>query len=315
MELPDAQLPLPRFAVGTASLRIDEAPRALEQIRELFCIAIAAGMNWIDTAPLYGQGKIEAAVGKALRDLPRNSYRISTKTGYVMNECAIAALSEGDPRTKTYPPRNFSYDFTATSLERSFAMLQTQILDAVFLHDPTAADKADIEAGALRVLQRLKRDGAVRNIGIGLSDISAALHLIENLQLDLIMLAGGYTLLVRDAGERLLERCRELEIDVLAAGALNSGILADPFAPSPRFNYAAAPIEIVSRARELDAICRAAHVPLRAAALQFPLRHPAIRTVVTGPASAAELRDVIEMISYPVPLALWATLESAGERI
>ena len=302
--------PLSRFAVGTASLHLNDGAESIERVRDMVRIALAAGINWFDTAPLYVSGLAEGAVGQALSGIPRDSYHLSTKTGYVITEQTIAAMRTGDPRTKKYPPLSFSYDFTASSLERSFSRLRTSHLDAVFLHDPMPAHLDEISTGAMRVLDRMKRNGAVRSIGIGLSDVNAALFFLGRLQLDIIMLAGRYTLLIKD-GEELLDRCRELGVTMLAAGALNSGLLADPFAPAPRFDYRAAPPVMIARARELDSICRTFDVPLRAAALQFPLRHPSVRAVVTGPASPAELRDIIAMAGRPIPSSLWSLLEHA----
>jgi D-threo-aldose 1-dehydrogenase len=303
----------PRFAVGTAAVPLGGGFDDRARLNEMFRVAIDAGMNWFDTSPLYVEGKAEAATGEALVGIARDSYRLSTKTGYVMNEQTIAAIRTADPRVRNHPPKDFSFDFTKRSLETSFKRLKLSRIDAVFVHDPAASDLADIERGAMRALEPMKQRQEITSIGIGLSSIDAAMAFLGRLPLDVLMIAGQYTPLVRDAADELLGRCAELGVTVIAAGPLNSGLLADPFAAAPRFNYGVAPQSVIDEARRLHALCRSFEVPLRAAALQFPLRHRAIDTVMTGPASIAELRDIIDLTRHPIPAELWAALDG-GEK-
>ncbi len=300
---------LPRYALGTGGLPVAEGPSGGDTAAEVIALAIECGLNWIDTASLYQRGRAEGAVGRALRGRPRDSFLLSTKTGYVMNEATVAAMVIPDPRVVRYPPQDFGYDATMRSLERSFERLGVEHVDIVFLHAPTAAHLGEIESGAMPALEELVKAGKIGAIGAGMVDVSDATAVTTAFPLDYLMIAGHYTLLVRDAAEELFACCAARGTGVIAAAVFNSGLLADPHQALPRFNYAPADAAMIERAGQLEDVCRSFATPLRAAAVQFPLRHPFVASTVIGPRSVHELRDTLAMIGYPVPAALWETLD------
>lgn len=302
---------LPRYALGTAALPFDDGDDARLDATRAIRLAVSNGMRLVDTSPLYRFGTAEAGVGHALANLPRESYLLSTKVGYVMTEQTIAAMRTADPRVLNYPPQDFARDHVAASLERSLAQLKTSRIDIVFLHDPDFSQIATIRRGALKVLEDLRSGGAIGEIGLGVTTCAKAAALLEELDIKVLMLAGHYTLLNQDA-RGLIDTCAARGTSVLTAAPLNSGILANPYSDWPRMNYAPAQPQMIAQARRLDQVCRAHGVELRAAALQFPLRNPSISTAVTGPASVAELRDTLDMINRPIPQELWNALKDAG---
>ena len=302
---------LPAFALGTAALPFQ---RGLAGADEAVCVVCAAvnvgGMPFIDTSPLYQGGEAEAGVGRALADVPREAYRISTKTGYVVNTSTLAAMDTGNPLIKKYPPRDFSFDFTMRSCRRSLCRLGVEVLDILFLQDTEPDEVRAVAEGAAPALESLKSEGVIRAIGAGITHLGAAADLMEAVDLDVLMIAGHHTLLVQDA-DSLLAQCAARGIPVILAGPMNSGILADPFAPHPRFHYRPAPPEMVERAQTIHAICESHGVPLKAAALQYPLRHPVITTVMTGPGSMAEREETLRFQSLDIPSNLWEDLKQA----
>lgn len=300
----------PAYGLGTAALSFGGSPEHVDGACRTIREAIRVGFDLIDTSPLYANGTAEEGVGRALEGVPRSSYRLSTKTGYVLTDEAIAAMQTPDPRRKRYPDRNYSADFTRRSVDRSLQRLGTDHLDVLFLHDVPAVALPQVVREAAPLLQRMREQGTVGRIGIGMTTLPACLAATDALDPDLVMIAGQYTLLVQDAAEQLLGRCQDRGITVLLAGPLNSGLLADPYADMPRFNYGPATQPWIEKARQVDAVCRRHEVPLRAAALQFPLAHPAIECVITGPASVQELEDNLRMARHPVPVAVWEDLKA-----
>jgi D-threo-aldose 1-dehydrogenase len=170
-----------------------------------------------------------------------------------------------------------------------------------------------IEGGGLKALRRLREEKAVSGIGIGVNEIDICLDLMERAELDVLLLAGRYTLLEQGAIDDLLPRCAEVGVSLVIGGPFNSGILATgATAEPPRYNYGPAPAEICERVRRLEAVCRSHGVPLPAAALQFPLAHPSVAAVIPGFASAAEVRTGVEHFRMPIPRDLWTDLQSEG---
>jgi D-threo-aldose 1-dehydrogenase len=280
----------------------DEAHRTVEQ-------AWAAGIRFFDTAPLYGSGLAERRLGEVLRSKPRDEYVLTTKVGRLLR---ADAPPDPDQNFKGTPPLNpvfdFSYDGVMRSVEESLERLGLDRVDALLIHDPD--DHYD-EAlhGAYRALDRLRAEESVKAVGAGMNQAEMLARFAREASFDFFLLAGRYTLLDRTGARELLPLCVERGIGVVAGGVFNSGILADPDA-QPRFNYRPAPPELVSRARELKAICARHGVDLKAAALQFPLRHPAIASVLLGPRSVAQLEENLEMFETRIPDDLWRELDA-----
>jgi D-threo-aldose 1-dehydrogenase len=259
--------------------------------------ALALGSTLLDTAPKYGNGLSEQRLGQALASLDRNSYQLATKVGW--------SVTENRP-----PEPAFSADGVLRSLEGSMRRLGTDRFDIVHVHDPDDhLDQAVAET--MPVLERLRDEGVIGTIGAGMNSDGLLADLVRRTDLDRVLIAGRYTLLEQGARSALLPLCLERGIEVIAAGVFNSGLLADP-RPGAPYNYRPVPDEILARALRLKEICTRHEVPLRAAALQFPAAHPAVRTVLIGAAHPDEVADNVALAQMRLPSALWSELREAG---
>jgi D-threo-aldose 1-dehydrogenase len=257
------------------------------------------GVRWFDTAPFYGSGLAEHRLGKVLRHKPRDDFVVSTKVGRLF-EVGESGW-HGAPRLKAY--FDFSYDGALRSFEDSLVRLALDRVDVVFVHDPEDHQDEAL-TGAFPALDRLRDEGVVRAIGFGMNYVEPLIRFVREADPNCLLVAGRYTLLDRSAADELLPLCEERRIDVLAGGVFNSGVLADGDA----YDYAPAPPEVRERVAALRETCSRFDVPLAAAAMQFPLRHPAVRTVLVGCRSVAELEEDVELSERRLPDALWAEL-------
>lgn len=271
-----------------------------------------AGIRYFDTAPHYGLGLSEQRLGAVLRDKPRNEFIISTKVGRLLEPNSSGGQDpEGfDVPATTRRVWDFSEAGIRRSIEDSLERLGLDHVDIAYLHD---ADVHDLQAGisqGLPALEKLRDEGVVRAIGVGLNSAEAALECVEAADLDLVMLAGRYTLLEQPSVP-LLERCVERRTGVVNVGAYNSGLLARPEVPDDaHYNYNQAAPTVLARARRLAAVCRDFGVDLPTAALQFPLRHPAVVNVTVGATSPEQVVTNAARMGAPVPEELWAALEA-----
>jgi D-threo-aldose 1-dehydrogenase len=274
--------------------------------------AWSVGIRSYDTAPHYGVGLAEERLGRFLAAQPREQFTVSTKVGRLLVDDDDAPTESdgfaGTPARRRV--RDYSGDGVRRSLEESLVRMGLDRVDLVLIHDPEDyLDEAVRQAAP--ALSALRAEGVVGGYGVGTNFSEVALRLVQETDLDTVMIAGRHTLLDTDAEAALLPACLERGIRVLSAGVFNSGLLADPEAADAHYNYASAPDETVVRARELQRICRRHGVDLRAAALQFPLRHPAVTAVVLGAGTAAEVRDCHEQLEVAIPDDLWAELDAA----
>lgn len=273
-----------------------------------------AGIRYFDTAPHYGLGLSEQRLGAVLRDKPRDEFVISTKVGRLLEPNTRGGQDpEGfDVPATTQRVWDFSEKGVRRSIEDSLERLGLDHVDIAYLHDP---DVHDLQAGithALPALEKLRSEGVVRAIGVGINSAEAALECVEAADLDLVMLAGRYTLLEQPRVP-LLERCAERSTAVVSVGAYNSGLLARPEVPEDaHYNYSQAPPDVLERARALAAVCRNFGVELPTAALQFPLRHPAVVNVTAGATSPEQVSINAARMEATVPDELWEALEGVG---
>ncbi|MFF5083428.1 aldo/keto reductase [Actinoplanes sp. NPDC000266] len=277
------------LALGVAALGdIPDEDEAVETV----LAAHRAGITRVDTSPWYGRGAAERRLGRAVASLPPGSLTISTKVGYVVE----AARRE--------------QDFSAAAVERSLAAsmgrLGVDALDTVLIHDPEDRMAAALEE-AYPLLHRLRADGVVRAIGVGMNQTAGLVRFVRETDIDVVLVAGRWTLLDRSAGEELLPECHARGVRVMAGGVFNTGVLVSP-GPGARYDYAPASPVVLERAQSLSETCGAYGVPLAAAALQFPARHPAVGAVLLGPADREQLAQNLEWWRHPVPAALWAEL-------
>ncbi len=271
-----------------------------------------AGIRYFDTAPLYGHGLSERRLGRALSERSRDQYVLSTKVGRLLRPTSepvgsIFDLPESDPAAHLAPVFDFSGDGVRRSVEESLSRLGTDRLDVALVHDPD-----DHEQEALReafpALLRLRDEGVVAAVGAGMNQWQMLDRFVQQVDLDLVLLAGRATLLDRSGTEVLLPRCEEAGVGVVLGGVFNSGVLAAP-GPDATYDYGALPDEVAERVARLAATCEAAGVPLAAAALQWALRQPAVSAVVVGIRSSEELAADVAWATATVPDALWGELD------
>ncbi|MFE2557863.1 aldo/keto reductase [Streptomyces sp. NPDC059352] len=273
-----------------------------------------SGLRYFDTAPHYGLGLSERRLGRTVRSLPRTQFTVSTKVGRILEPVARPVgddLVNGFAVPAAYRRRwDFSAQGVRRSLSESLERLGLDRIDIVYLHDPDDhAEQALTEA--YPELERLRAEGVAGAIGVGMNQAGLPARFVRETDIDVVLLAGRYSLLDQGGLTELLPLAAERGVSVVIGGVFNSGLLADP-RPGATFDYAAAPDRLLHRALEFKAVCERHGVPLRAAALQFPFGHPAVASVLVGARSAAQVRDAAAMAVLPVPAALWAELREHG---
>ena len=266
--------------------------------------SLALGLNYLDTAPMYGAGHSEGRYGQALHGRARDSYVLSTKVGRVLH-----------PSEPGSTQMTWSFDFSRQGVLRSFAesleRLGVERLDILYMHDPDNHYEQALTQ-ALPVLIELREQGRVKAIGAGMNQWEMELQFAREGHCDCFLLAGRYTLLDQTALPEFLPYCVEQHISVVAGGPYNSGILAVGPRAGATFNYRAASAEMLDKAQRISTVCARYQVPLKAAALQFILAHPALASVIPGARSVAEVEDNVRMVEWPIPVDLWAELKQAG---
>jgi D-threo-aldose 1-dehydrogenase len=311
------------LGLGTAPLGGLYSDLSDEQALATVAAAMEAGVRFFDTAPHYGHTKAEHRLGDALRRYSRDQYVLSTKTGrHFVPRTTPYDGSEGwqDPL-----PFQAIFDYTHDGILRSFEDSQQRLgiveIDILLIHDigrVTHGEKNPLywkqltEGGGFRALDELRSAGVVKAVGLGVNEGAAILEVMADFDIDCALLAGRYTLLEQATLDDLLPACEAKGVSLLLGGAFNSGILARGVQGDLKFNYVAAPKEVIERVARLEAVCREYDVPLAAAALQFPYAHPAVATVLTGARSVEELRENVASFERPIPAELWTALRDKG---
>jgi D-threo-aldose 1-dehydrogenase len=263
------------------------------------------GIRFFDTAPLYGHGLAEERLGKALAGRPRDEYIVATKVGRVLKPGDDpGTIFHGIPPLR--PVFDFSADGALRSLEDSLKRMGLDRVDILHVHDP---DEHEHEAlsGAFPALRRLRDEGVIGAVGAGMNQSAMLSRFVEQADVDCVLEAGRWSLLDRTAEADLLPAAAGRQVAVIAGGVFNSGLLADP-KPGAPFDYAPAPQTLVDQALRLRTVCERHGLPLRAAALQFPQRHPAIRSVVVGARTPQEIEENIALSTLELPEELWTEL-------
>jgi len=302
------------LALGAAGIGNLFTPVTDDEAAQAVDTAWEAGVRYFDTAPHYGLGLSERRLGAALRARPRHEYAVSTKVGRILEPVPSATgddLAHGFAVPATHRRRwDFSARGVRRSIEESLRRLGLDRIDIVYLHDPDDHMEQALEQ-AYPELERLRAEGAVGAIGAGMNHAGPLARFVRETDIDAVLLAGRYTLLDQSGFAGLLPLAAERGVGVVVGGVLNSGVLADP-RPGATFDYAPARPDLLARALDIRAVCERHGVPLRAAALHFPLGSPAVTSVLTGARSAAEVRDAAALLGRPVPDALWAELRERG---
>jgi D-threo-aldose 1-dehydrogenase len=317
-------LAVTRLGLGGASIGGLFTPVADDDARATLRRAWDLGIRYFDTAPLYGYGTSERRFGAALRDEPRDAYVLSTKVGRLVREPGqirpddVIDRQRQDDRDDAFyittgPERivfDYSSDGVMRSLEESLERLGTGRIDVALIHDPDDHWQAAID-GAYPALARLREQGVLRAVGAGMNQSEMLTRFVREADIDVVLIAGRYTILDQGALDELLPACEARGVAVLVGGVMNSGVLANPGAGS-RFNYEPAPADVVDRARRIGAVCDRHGVSLRAAAVQFPLSHPAVTSLVTGVRTVAHLDEYPRFARQAIPPDLWVDLRSEG---
>ncbi|MEA5126440.1 aldo/keto reductase [Xanthomonas floridensis] len=283
--------------------------------------AIDAGIRHFDTAPYYGYGLSEARLGRGLAGVPRDAYTLSTKVGRCVYDDAHAVAGRDG---FAVAGRRAEFDYSADGVRRAFASslerLGTDYIDVLLLHDIGALTHGDNHAHVLRqaleealpAMAELKAAGACGAIGLGVNEQDVALEVLPRFPLDCVMLAGRYTLLEQHGARALLDQAQHHGVSILSAGPYSSGLLSDARGPGATYNYAPVDTPTLQHAQRLYAASAAFEVDIGAAALQFPLAHPAVTTVVAGMRSVAEVQSAATRLQAPIPAALWQRLRDGG---
>jgi D-threo-aldose 1-dehydrogenase len=294
------------------------------EAQAVLAAALADGCQSFDTAPHYGNGLSEQRFGQALRGLPRERFVLSSKVGRVLRPDAQAPRDQNGyvdvlPFTQRW---DYSAAGTRRSVEDSLQRLGLARLDVAYVHDCDAATHGDayprvlaqVLGETLPTLRALQREGLVGAVGLGVNDVQVCLDVLAQAELDALLLAGRYSLLDHSALPALLPLCVQRGVRIALGGAFNSGILATGVlgGGEPRFNYARAPQAWIDRTAAIERVCADHGVALRAAALQFPLAHPAVDIVVAGAQDLAQWQDSRAMLARPIPAAFWQALRAQG---
>ena len=304
------ELEVTKLGLGTAPLGGLFTSVLDSESDELINYAFDSGLNFFDTAPLYGHGVAEIRLGRILKNIDR-PYVLQTKVGRVLNPTDSADKSWfADANPHLEPIFDFSADGVKRSIEESLQRLGVDRIDIALLHE--AEDHLDTAIHeAYPVLDDYRRQGVIKGIGMGINFCAPAVRIMKECDLNVALIAGRYTLLDQEAEDELFPLAIEKRVSILAAGVYNSGVLANPN-PGATYDYLPASDEIISRARAIGEFLKERNVSLTAAALQFPLRHPAVTVVLTGSRSKAELASNISDFNTDLPANIWSDLEAAG---
>lgn len=306
------------LGLGCASLAGIFSAVPAEQARATVLHALDMGLNYVDTAPQYGLGRSEHLVGDALRERTERPV-LSSKVGRLLRPVPSERQDKGNwanplPFAQHY---DYSYDGVMRSFEDSLQRLGLERLDILYVHDIGVATHgvdgnrplwAQLEQGGYRALRELRDAGVVKAIGLGVNEWEVLMDAFALGDWDVFLLAGRYTLLEQTSLAPFMTTCIERKASVVIGGPFNSGILVG----GATFNYEKAPDEVVAKVRAIAAVCDAFDVPLPAAALQFPLTHPAVCNVLPGPRSPQELDGILEWWDVQIPDGLWRALAEKG---
>ncbi|WP_026182473.1 aldo/keto reductase [Leeia oryzae] len=307
---------LSQLGLGCAQMGGLYRPSSNEEATHTLQTAWDMGLRYFDTAPFYGYTLSEHRVGAVLREKPRAEFILSSKVGRLMK--ADTSVKPGEDGWAEPLPFRPHYDYTYSGIMRSFEdslqRLGLTHIDILFVHDIGAYTHQEMHAhywaqltqgGGFRALEELRTQGQTRAIGLGVNEWQIIVEAMQEVTLDCSLLAGRYTLLEQESLEPLLSRCAASGHSIIAGGPFNSGILAG----SGKFNYADAPAEVVAKVARLTAVCDAFEVPVQAAALQFPLAHPAVVSCLAGARNATQLTQNLAWMNTPLPTAFWQALK------
>jgi D-threo-aldose 1-dehydrogenase len=308
-------LKVTELGFGTAPIGNVFRPLEDKTARVTLVAAEAAGFGYYDTAPFYGFGLSERRLGDALRH--RKNFVLSTKVGRLLKPVPgpvdETIVRHGYATPMPFEPVfDYSYDAVMRSYEDSLQRLGLSRIDILYIHDigqlthgeANAARMAELtKGGGLKALEELRAGGAISGFGMGVNEVAACLEMMGHARLDVILLAGRYTLLEQTPLDDLFPRCETAGTAIVIGGPYNSGILAvGTKAAAPLYyNYEPAPADVVEKVRGIEAVCDRHGVPLAAAALQFPLAHKLVASVIPGLDSAERVAQTLALYRHKIP--------------
>ena len=276
--------------------------------------AFELGVRYFDTAPYYGFGRSERRYGKALAEARRDDFAISTKVGRALQPADPNTTDDGFVPHELDAVFDFSRDAVLRTLEGSLKRLHVDSVDIVYMHDPDQHYRQAVDE-AYPALAELRSQGVIRAIGVGMNQWQMLSDFIRQCDLNCVLMAGRYTLIDQAALPVLLPLCEERGVSVVLGGPYNRGVLASDLSRES-YNYtppmghdAPLPHRMLESARRIKAVCDSHSVPLKAAALQFGLGHPAVAATIPGASAQSEVEDNVRMATYPIPADLWAELK------
>ena len=314
---------IPLLGFGGAPLgelfEIVEHKQAVETLDE----AYASGIRYYDTAPWYGHGLSEHRLGNLLYQKNRHEFILSTKVGRVYRPFKDdPVLFDGSPWVGGLP-FEWNFDYSAAGFERSFLdstmRLGLNRIDLLVIHDldrsyhgkSVSKKLKELESG-MEWLKKMKKSEVIQGFGAGINDMEMIPLFLEHFELDFFLVAMPYTLLNQEPLEEIFPECEKHGIGIIIGSPYASGILATGSCEESKYGYAAVSEEIRNKVQSIEKICEAHRIPIKAAALQFPLAHPLVSSVIPGSLSTAQVLDNIEMLKFPIPPEFWFELKQTG---
>jgi len=287
--------------------KIDISPA---EMSDIFQCTHESGIRYFDTAPLYGKGSSEKRIGRELTKWTRDEFVISTKVGRI--------IENGQNVPKSFKVSyDYSYDGARRSLEASLERLGLGCVDMLFCHDIDVWTHGDKQPeifkkainGILPALVELRREGVIKAFGLGVNEADVCEQIMDLFDVDCFLLAGRFTLLEQEPLDSLLPKCLERNVSIIVGGPYNSGLLATNVRSEATYDYKPVDEERWTRSQKIRNICEDHGVDIRAAALQYPLRHPTVASVIPGSESLQQLKENLGFLVHPIPFSLWSDLE------
>ena len=302
-----------RVGLGCASLGGMYGDIPEEQAYEVVRRALSLGINVIDTAPLYGYGKSEIRIGRAVLGRKRSDFVLATKVGRLLVPKEQGGDTSQDANWGSEPPLrprfDFSYDAAMRSVEESLKRLQIDRIDILHIHDPDNHYEQALR-GAYPALDKLRSQGVIRAVSAGMNQSEMLARFAREGDFDCFLLAGRYSILEQGAMNELFPLCAKKNIGIMLGGTYNSGILASDLKAGAKFNYGEAPADVLERARGLQTVAARHRVSLKAAALQFALAHPQVTGVIPGTRVPDRVDENLKLVDEPIPAGFWAELKA-----
>ncbi|MFT4728035.1 MAG: D-threo-aldose 1-dehydrogenase [Granulosicoccus sp.] len=313
----NTDLKVTELGLGCAAMAGNHRPVDDKDIAGAIKEALDLDIKYLDTAPFYGFGRSEHFVGAGLRH--KDDYVLSTKAGRLLAP-GYPTDSVADEWPGSFPFHqiyDYSYDGVMRSYEDSLQRLGVSKIDILLLHDIGAMQHgesknkalfADAMSGGYKALDELRSAGDIKAIGLGVNEREVCIEAMKHGQWDAFLLAGRYTLLEQQPLHDLFPQCEEAGTSIILGGPFNSGILVG----GDTWNYAKAPESVMTKVKEITRVCESHHIPLPAAALQFPLGSSLVSTVIPGPRSQSEVKQIVEWFTTDIPASLWSDLKTEG---